>query len=1429
MLSIATITAGAGYQYLTGQVASGAEDYYIRAGAGSGEAQGWWLGGQRQAFGVAGELVREEQMAAFFGTKTDPETGERLGGKHRVYATVAERLAKAESEHRRWVTDDLATRAAALEAAGEGGERWAESLAAHTAAAEERWTQTRLRIERAGERNSVAGYDLTFSVPKSVSVLWASAPDAAAQGRVRAAHHAGVRAAIAVLERDGAFVRRGRNGIRQEKVSGVLAACFDHRTSRSGDPQMHTHAAVLAMAKAADGRVLALDGRAIYGLSGVLSAIYDFYRDKALMAELNVRFEVNERTGVREIAGVPTCLQELWSSRRAQITPRVEELRARYLAAHGRPAPPAMVAKMAQWATLDTRGPKGEPESTEELFDRWRAAAANSAGTDLGEVWAAATGRAWLASPAVQTDQQIADAVVGRLEVEKASWTVPNVMQMVWQQMERDPNTTVEQDEARAARVVDTVLGRSDVLKLTPSLGLDLPAELVRADGEAVYQVHMAGRFATAGSVNEEEYLLARCQSRTAVAVPAETIETAIAAAGGPGLSDDQAAAVRAVAGSTSDVSVIVGPAGTGKTSTMAALAAAWQAHGGAVLGLALSQTAANELAAVTGGRAENIAKLAYETRRLDPDAFPGHAAVWGLQAGQLVIMDEAGMTDRQAMVVVARLCEQAGAKLVLVGDHEQLESPEARGAMRLMAQAAETFELGRVHRFVAGWERDASLRLRAGDVEVLDEYAARGRIYGGTGEENEHRAVRLALADHLAGGRVFILAGTNERAARVAGLFRAGLVAHGLVEDGGARLGDGNRAGVGDRIVCRTNDRTLVTSRGGFVTNRSVYQVVSRDRMGALTVAVVDPGSGMADRGDWVCLPASYVAGQVVLEYAGTTHAAQGGTRLASHALISERDSSSSVYVAMTRGRYSNIAHVDSSIEGGQDSQPQTQDPVAVLAAILGREDPEQDLSAVEAREAAVEKSKSLRTLFPIWQDLEAQHQRARWQASLSGERGPRFASRLTGSPAWPTLAARLADIEAAGGDPEMALRNAIGARGFGDAVDLAAVLHHRLDSHHLMADRLGGLRASFATRNLADTIYAPAMRQVAERMDRRIVELGERAAQSPPSWAGPLGPVPADAAGRTEWIDRAAIVASYREAFDVRGGDPIGEAPPPARPEARRWWNQAREALTSQTRPAVWAGDEELAGRAAAADRAEMQRPEPARLEEATKTERDRHAELSFALAHLRATDANPQATADERAEADAWAASARSDAERAAAKLRQAEAGYDAHRDWEASTAATRADGQAARNELARRGVSSGGDRADLPTPWLAYQAVQAERLLARKQRALQSARAAIRRVASRVDDGDDREQTTSTEAKRALLQRWQADEARLDQEVDSARRAVEAVNRDLEARADGQEAKAAARATPTGQIPSQPAPATLVAAPGVRQRPPKPTIS
>jgi hypothetical protein len=787
--------------------------------------------------------------------------------------------------------------------------------------------------------------------------------------------------------------------------------------------------------------------------------------------------------------------------------------------------------------------------------------------------------------------------------------------------------------------------------------------------------------------------------------------------------------------------------------------------------------------------------------------------------------MDEAGMTDRSAMVAVTRLCEQARAKLVLVGDYEQLESPEARGAMRLMAKVAGTFQLGRVHRFSHDWERDASLRLRAGDVTAVDEYAARGRIYGGTAEANEQRAVHLALADHLAGQRTFILATTNERAARVAGMFRAGLVHYGQVEPDGVPLVDGNQAGVGDRIVCRANNRHLTTTSGGFVTNRSVYQVVSRHPDGSLTVAVIPPDDRNPDQTDTVTLPAEYVASSVVLEYAGTTHAAQGGTRFTSHALISERDDPSSIYVAMTRGRSANIAHVDSEHDNGADQAPTVTDPVAVLARALQRKNVAENLSAVEARDLAVEHSKSVATLLPMWADLDSEHAKARWHDTLTSSRGEQFATRVVASKAWPALAARLDTIHAAGADPESALQAAIDARSLTGVADLAAVLHHRLDPNAYTAQEQA-IHAPFGMRALADSPYAPAMRQLAQRLDRRSLELGEWVAQNPPDWAAALGPVPSDTVGRTEWADRAAIIASYREAYGIDGADPIGDPPLPGRPEARRGWNAARDALDRTRRPTDQAPGEDLAQRIAAGDRADMARPQPPKLADATQLHRAWQAERDHAFENFYRLRNNPTTNPGDLATAEHALTAARQNEHAARLQLQQAEAGYDAYREWEATTSPTRTDAEAARRELARR-TPSAPTLADRPTSWVAHQAVQAEQHLERKQRALESAEQAITRISARLAAQHTDVENETTKQWQPVLERQQTDAARLTLEVDAAAQVADQLNTELARRPDGDHAKTAAQKPPPRQPVRQPQ-IRHQQPPTPGQRPPRPSM-
>jgi ATP-dependent exoDNAse (exonuclease V) alpha subunit len=167
------------------------------------------------------------------------------------------------------------------------------------------------------------------------------------------------------------------------------------------------------------------------------------------------------------------------------------------------------------------------------------------------------------------------------------------------------------------------------------------------------------------------------------------------------------------------NLDALVGPAGTGKTHTMGAVARAWRAGSGHVMGLAVAETAARTLGDEAGIATVNTAKLLFEHRHRTAEQkarrrWQEHCAI---EAGALVILDEAGMASRQVIDDVRQLCQEANAKLLLVGDHEQLATPTAGGMFALVVERAGAARLAEVRRFAADWERRASLRLRAGDA----------------------------------------------------------------------------------------------------------------------------------------------------------------------------------------------------------------------------------------------------------------------------------------------------------------------------------------------------------------------------------------------------------------------------------------------------------------------------------------------------------------------------------------------------------------------------------------------------------------------------------------------------------------------------------------------------------------------------------------
>src|SRR6478609_756769 len=417
-MSIHKLTAGDGYAYLTRQVAAldatdmqhtGLADYYSQRG----EVPGRWAGSALADVDMtAGQEVTADQMAALFAEGRHPKADQITADLTRAHASQKDAVAATElGKPFPRPEDTPAFKVAVARRAAEVNVANGASRDTVLAAAERARIRTEVGREMFADaygrnpkdprelssfiaRNSrsttsaIAGFDLTFTPVKSVSALWAIAPREVAE-QIAAAHHAAVDDVLGWLEREASYTRGGKAGVQQLDTTGLLAAIFDHRDSRAGDPDLHTHVAVSAKVRVRNldgspGRWLALDGRVLYKATVTASERYNTRIEAELHRRLGVTFQprsdadaaaaAGKRT-IREIAGVPEELSEIWSKRRARIDVRRAALAAAFQAEHGRPPTPVEALKLAQQATLDTRDAKHEPRSEAEQRATWRAEA----------------------------------------------------------------------------------------------------------------------------------------------------------------------------------------------------------------------------------------------------------------------------------------------------------------------------------------------------------------------------------------------------------------------------------------------------------------------------------------------------------------------------------------------------------------------------------------------------------------------------------------------------------------------------------------------------------------------------------------------------------------------------------------------------------------------------------------------------------------------------------------------------------------------------------------------------------------------------------------------------------------------------------------------------------------------------------------------
>jgi hypothetical protein len=510
--------------------------------------------------------------------------------------------------------------------------------------------------------------------------------DAGLASSIRDAHDAAVRDAMGYVERATSRARRGHGGHHEIARRGLVAAAFRHRTSRLGDPQLHTHVLVANLVEGEDGRWSALDGRLLYAHAKTASYLYE----ARLRAELTARLGVEwtpVRKGLADIRGVSPVAIRAFSRRRAVIEAELERRGESSAAA-------------AQVATLATRRAKDTSIDPAELAREWRERAA---GLGLhGAAIHALLGRGAARKPEPERLLALAEELASAkgLTRDVSSFTRRDVIR-AWCEL-LPPGCLV--DAEFVERLADRFLATHRAVLLLPGAqqeGSGSPGSVSERRDER--------RYSTPELLAIEERIVGvaiRGTGQPAGRARREDVEAAIARR--PYLAPEQRTMIRRLALEGGTLAVVAGKAGTGKTTALAAAREAWAASGTTVIGAAVARRAARELQDAAGIPSESLEALLRSLRR---------GGSYGLAEGAVVVLDEASMVATRDLGELVDHVVEVNGKLVLCGDARQLPSIRAGGAFEAVAARTAPIELHDNRRQAEAWEREALDALRSGSV----------------------------------------------------------------------------------------------------------------------------------------------------------------------------------------------------------------------------------------------------------------------------------------------------------------------------------------------------------------------------------------------------------------------------------------------------------------------------------------------------------------------------------------------------------------------------------------------------------------------------------------------------------------------------------------------------------------------------------------
>ncbi|MEG9250252.1 MobF family relaxase [Arthrobacter sp. Soc17.1.1.1] len=1104
-MTVHKLSAGDGYAYYTSEVASADElragdrelgDYYTVEGMPPGQ----WVGHSEQLLGVSGE-VTEAQMKALFGEGIKPNAAQiiadggtqadvALGRKYSQYGAadteMTRRIDEEVARFRRtngpaWADTENADKALPTEAMHEirsrvGGELFRESHGRNARSNEE--LARYVTAQTTPKQQTVAGYDLVFSPAKSVSLLWALGGDEARQA-IETAHNEAIAETITFLEKNATYTRRGPQGVRQVDVAGGLVATqFRHYDSRAGDPQLHDHVVIANKVRGVDGKWSSLDGRALYKMGVAASETYNAKVIEKVCASLGVSTVARTSGGgepIYEVAGIDLDTIHRASSRRTNIAGAITRLEGEFTDKHGYAPNEKQKIALAQQATLETRPEKKSARRLSELVEEWQQDYSSSmnmpVGPDLLEhVRTASKGTAACALVNDLDVHEHARLVVHELAAKRAVWGRNHVIAQTRRHLKEAFPGQIITDET-VENITRAATGTHS-LQVTPEAITPRLREFQRADGSSQFRQADVTLFTSQEVLNAEHRVLAAGQKIVIPAVSAERFDTilaehveAAATSGGPVLSQGQIDLARAFATDEKLLTLGIGPAGAGKTTSLSLAADAVRDSGGKVIGLAPTAAAAAVMSKDIGADATTIDAflIAHRNQRgqQNTTAKDGHdngGSTFALGAGDVVIVDEAGMVTTPKLAEVVAVAARNGAVVRAIGDDRQLGAIGSGGALRLLNNEVGAVRLEEVHRFHTDGEATASLALREPATVAADTpfqwYLDNQRVTAGTLDAMTQDALTAWMTDTAAGKTSLMIATDNATVTDLNARAQAARIATGDLTDGtgpiteatpSVVLRDGLRAYPGDTVVTRKNDRTLQVNQGkDFVKNNDVWiveQVTANPEAAQTDQDRQRVTLRHAGHGGRITVDADYLNEHGQLGYAATVHRAQGATVDTAHAILDERADRAGAYVAATRGRETNKLYV---ALGDNNDQAITRD--SVLASITANYD--RTLSAHETVRGEAVRTGDIATLAGVYNEVEA----AAWTAKTRGiaavVMGPEAAAAFTSHESWGAVAAHLRRAENEGLDASTVLAQAYRERGFAGADDASAVLAFRVEN---------------------------------------------------------------------------------------------------------------------------------------------------------------------------------------------------------------------------------------------------------------------------------------------------------------------------------------------------------------------------------------------